>query len=113
MKVRHRIEAGSTPDEQQAQHAGGEDVGLAGPRRRRQRRMVARLRGAQLVAFEDGERAEAVGPSRRTLAAGAGSVTLAAGSEDPGARDEGGDRDHPVARLYVLLISISILPRPP
>ena len=61
---RGRIDAGK----QQPQHPRGQDMGLAGPRRRRQRGMVARMRGAELVAFEQGERAEAVGHRTPRLA---------------------------------------------
>ena len=70
---RGRIDAG----EQQPQHPRGEDMGLAGPRRGRQRGMVARMRGAQLVAFEDGEGAEAIGHGG-TLAPGTRPVTCRA-----------------------------------
>ncbi len=52
---------GIDPGEQQAEDPGGEDVGLAGPRRGRERGMVARGGGVELLGFEPGEGAEAAG----------------------------------------------------
>ena len=53
------------PGQKQPQHPGGEHMGLAGAGRSRQRGMVARRRGAKLVACEACERAEAVGHASR------------------------------------------------
>ena len=66
--------------QQQPEHAGGQDMGLAGPRRGRERRMAARLRGAMLRAFEAVERLEAMGHIALSLMAGSDASGAAAAS---------------------------------
>ena len=52
VKVRHRIDSGPRPVQQQAQHARGQDLRLAGARRSRQRGMDVRVGGERLLALE-------------------------------------------------------------